>query len=186
MSECPRPLDPIDAEALASGAQPVFSADAAAHAASCRACEAAVEGAARLLAVLESLPAEVGAGPDLAPRVSRLRAFSPRERRTYALWRTPVLLTGALTAGGLALVVAPSLSGSDQAGLSAALLVPSLAFLRSVARFLPELVRFAPTGLEALSEALHVERGLGLLSLLLLLPAGFGLRRVLVRARSRR
>jgi hypothetical protein len=186
VSECPRSLDPIDAEALASGAEPVYSADAAAHAASCGACGAAVGRASRLLAVLENLPQEVGEVPDLAPRVSRLRAFSRRERRTYALWRTPVLMTGALTAGGLALVVTPSLSGSDQAGLSAALLVPTVAFFRSVARFLPELVRFAPGGLEALSEALHVERGLGLLSVLLLLPAAFGLRRVLVRARSRR
>ena len=186
MSDCPRPLDPIDAEALASGAEPVFSADAAAHAASCAWCGAAVGRAARLLAVLEALPEEVGEVPDLAPRVSRLRAFSRQERRTYALWRTPVLLTGALTVGGLALVVTPSLSGSDQAGLSAALLLPTLAFFRTVTRFLPELVRFAPGGLDALSEALHVERGLGLLSLLLLLPAGFGLRRVLARARSRR
>lgn len=186
MSDCLRPLDPIDAEALAAGAEPPFAPDAAGHAAACAACGAAVERAARLTRELERLSLEDSPFPDLAPRVVRLRGFSRLERRTYALWKAPVLLAGGLAAGGFALVLAPSLSGSDQVGLGAALLVPTLAFLRSVARWVPELVRVAPTGLEALSEAFHAERGLGLASLLLLLPAAAGLRRILARERSRR
>ena len=186
MTDCLRPLDPIDAEALAAGAEPVFAADAAAHAAACAACGAAVERAASLTRELEGLSLEGSPWPDLAPRVIRLREFSRRERRTYALWKAPVLLAGALSAGGFALVLAPSLSGSDQAGLGAALIVPTLAFLRSVARWVPELLRVAPSGLEALSDALRAQRALGLAALLLLLPAGAGLRRVLARERSRR
>ena len=186
MSNCLRPLDPIDAEALAAGAEPLLAADAAGHAAACAACGAAVLRAAGLTRELEGLLPDELPGSDLAPRVIRLREFSGRERRTYALWKAPVLLTGSLGAGGLALVLAPSLSGSDQLGLSAALLVPALALLRAAARSIPELFRFAPSGLEGLSEAFHAQRALGLVSLLLLLPAAVGLRRILVRARSPR
>jgi len=186
VSDCLRPLDPIDAEALAAGAEPLFAADSASHAAACAACGAAVERAAGLTRVLEGLSRDDLPAPELAPRVTRLRAFSPRERRTYALWRAPVLLAGALGAGGLALVLAPSLTASDQVGLGAAAAVPTLAFLRSVARWVPELVRVAPSALDGLSDAFHAERGLGLLSLFLLLPAAAGLRRVLARARSPR
>ena len=186
MSDCLRPLDPIDAEALASGAEPLFAPDAARHVAACAACRDAVERAARLTRELGGLPLDGSPWPDLAPRVIRLREFSRRERRTYALWRAPVLLAGGLAAGGFALVLTPSLSGSDQVGLGAALLVPALAFFRSVGRWIPDLVRLAPTGLEALSEAFHAERGLGLASLLLLIPAGAGLRWILARERSRR
>ena len=186
MIDCPRPLDPIDAEALAAGAEPVLAPDAAAHAAACHACAAAVESAGSLARALDGLSLEVSSLPDLAPRVLRLRPFSRRERRTYALWRAPVLLAGALGVGGLSLVVAPSLSASDQAGLGAALLVPALAFFRSVARWVPDLLRVAPTGLDGLSQAFQAERGLGLVCLLLLLPAAAGLRRVLARARSPR
>jgi hypothetical protein len=186
VSDCLRPLDPIDAEALAAGAEPLFTPDAAGHAAACPACGAAVERAARLTRELESLTQTESPFPDLATRVIRLRDFSGRERRTYALWRAPVLLAGGLAAGGFALVLAPSLTGSDQAGLGAALLVPTLAIVRAVARWVPELLRVAPTGLEALSDAFRAERGLGLAALLLLIPAAAGLRRVLARERSRR
>ena len=186
MSDCLRPLDPIDAEALAAGAEPLLAADAAGHAAACAACRAAVERAARLMRDLDGPSQEGSPFPDLAPRIIRLREFSGRERRTYALWRAPVLLAGALGAGGFALILAPSLSGSDQVGVGAALLVPTLAFLRAMTRWIPELLRVAPTGLEALSEAFRAERGLGLAALLLLLPAGAGLRWVLARERSRR
>jgi hypothetical protein len=186
VSDCLRPLDPIDAEALAAGAEPPFAPDAAGHAAACAACGAAVERAARLTRELEGLSRQESTFPDLAARVMRLRDFSARERRTYALWRAPVLLAGGLAAGGFALVLAPSLSGSDQAGLGAALLVPTLAILRAVARWVPELLRVAPTGLEALSEAFRAQRGLGLAALLLLIPAAAGFRWVLARERSRR
>ena len=63
---------------------------------------------------------------------------------------------------------------------------PIVAFVRSLARWAPALVRSAPSGLEALSDVLHQERLVGLVSLLLLVPAGLGLRRAFARARGRR
>ena len=186
MSLCPRPLDPIDVEAVASGSEPPFAPDAAGHAAACASCGAAVERARGLALELEGLSRAVPAIADLAARVTRLRAFSARERRTYALWRAPILLSAATAAGGLALLLAPNLTAGDQAGVATAAVVPILAFVRSLARWAPALVRVAPSGLEALSEALHQERLVGLLSLLLLLPAAFGLRRTFARARGRR
>jgi hypothetical protein len=186
VNRCPRPLDPIDAEALASGVEPAFSPDAAEHAASCPACGAAVEQAKALTRTLEGLADSDSPLADLADRVSHLRAFSARERRTYALWQHPVLLTVALAVGGLAFLVGPSLSAGEQAGLSAAALAPVLAFLRSIPRWGSDLARIAPSALEALADAFARERALGIASLLLLVPSAFGLTRVFARARSRR
>lgn len=186
MSPCPRPLDPIDAEAVAAGAEPLFVPDSAAHAASCPDCGAAVERARLLSEDLDGLASAPFPVPDLAERVVRLRTFSARERRTYALWRAPVLLTGGLAAGGLALLLVPALTAADQAGLAGAALAPLLGFFRSAARWAPDLAKVAPSGLEALSQAFSQERALGLAALILLLPSAFGLTRVFARARSRR
>ena len=186
MSLCPRPLDPIDVEAVASGAEPPVAPDAAGHAGACAVCGAAVEQARSLALLLEGLSREVLPVADLAPRVDRLRAFSARERRTYALWQAPILLSATTAAAGLVLLLAPNLTAGDQAGLETAALVPILALVRSLARWAPTLVRVAPSGLEALSDALRQERFVGLVSLLLLVPAAFGLRRAFARARGRR
>ena len=186
MSPCPRPLDPIDAEAIAAGVEPLFAPDSAAHAASCAACGAAVAQARTLSEDIDGLSSIPFPIPDLADRVVRLRPFSPRERRTYALWRAPVLLAGGLAAGGLGLLLVPALTGSDQAGLAGGALVPLLAFFRSLARWAPDLARVAPSGFEALAQAFSQERALGIAALLLLLPSAFGLTRVFSRARSRR
>jgi hypothetical protein len=123
---------------------------------------------------------------DLAGRVTRLRAFSRRERRTYALWRAPILLSGGLAVAGFALLVAPALTAGEQAGLGAAALAPILALVRSLGRWAFELARFAPPALDALADSLSVERTLGLALLLLLAPSAFGLTRVFARTRSRR
>jgi hypothetical protein len=186
MSPCPRPLDPIDAEAVAAGAEPVFAPDSAVHAASCAPCGAAVARARLLSEDLDGLSPTPFPVPDLAARVVRLRAFSPRERRTYALWRAPVLLAGGLLVGGLALISVPALTAAEQAGFGSAALVPLLGFFRSLARWAPDLVRVAPSGLEALARAFSEERALGVAALLLLLPSAFGLTRVFSRARGRR
>lgn len=185
MTPCPRPLDPIDAEAVAAGAEPVFASDAAAHAAECPACAGTVRLAEGLGLALEALsgPAEGLSG--LADRVTRLRAFSPRERRTYALWQAPVLLDLALLLGGVALLALPTLTGSEQVSVGAAALAPALALARSTAGWLLETVRVAPSGLRALSEGLHGQSALGLASLAILVPAGLGLRRVLARVPGR-
>ena len=186
MNRCERPLDPIDAEALASGAEPVYAEDAAIHAASCGACGAALDRARRLTEALDGLSRALTPPPDLAERVTRLRSFSRRERRTYALWRAPVLLSAALSVAGLGLLLGPSISAGEQAGLGAAALAPILAFVRSLGRWAADLARVAPAGLDALSDALARDRSIGLASLLLLVPSAFGLTRVFARVRSRR
>ena len=186
MNVCPRPLDSIDAEAVASGAEPLFAADAAAHAAACESCGSAVESANGLIRALEGLSQAAPPVSYLAGRVIRFRAFSRRERRTYALWRAPILLSGGLAVGGLMLLVAPALTAGEQAGLGATALAPILALARSLARWAFDLARFAPPALDALSDSLRVERTLGLAALLLLAPSVFWLTRVFARARSRR
>ena len=192
MTPCPRPLDPIDAEAVAAGAEPVYAPDAAAHAASCASCGERVRAAEALRLALDGLTEALEPAPEpvrlegLADRVTRLRAFSSRERRTYALWRAPVLLDLALGAGGVALLALPALTASEQVSVGAAALAPALALARSAAGWAFETLRVAPSGLAALSDGLRGQSGLGLVALALLVPAGFGLRRVLARASGRR
>ena len=186
MTECHRPLDPIDADALAAGAEPVFAADAAAHAAGCAACGARIEAARGLLAALDGLEQPVDRVAGLAERVTRLRAFSSRERRTYALWNAPVLLTAGLSGTGLALLTLPALSAGEQISLGVAASAPLLGLLRSAGRLAADFLAAAPRGLEALSQGMRGEGTLGLVALALLLPVGFALSRVLVRAPGRR
>jgi hypothetical protein len=183
---CPRPLDPIDAEALASGAEPVLASDAARHAAGCESCGARIEAARSLLEALEGLSGAPEAVSGLADRVMRLRPFSARERRTYALWNTPVLLTAATAVSGTALLAFPGLSAAEQISLGAAASAPLVGLYRSVARWAGDLLALAPQGLEALSQGLRQEAHLGWWALLLLLPLGFGLSRVLARVPGRR
>jgi hypothetical protein len=190
VTSCPRPLDPIDAEAVAAGAEPVFARDAAAHAAACAPCGervSLVAGLSRSLeASLEAVSEPAAAVPGLADRVTRLRAFSSRERRTYALWQAPLLLDVALGIGGMALLALPALTASEQVSLGAAALTPAFALARATAAWLGETLRLAPSGLEALSDGLHGQSALGLAALAILVPAGLGLRRVLARVPGRR
>jgi hypothetical protein len=183
---CPRPLDPIDAEAVAAGAEPVWASDAARHASECPPCGQLVRSVLALTEELEGLSGEVEPIAGLSERVTRLRAFSGRERRTYALWRGPLALDAVLAAGGVALLALPLLTASEQVALGTAALTPLLAFARSAARWLADLLSTAPVGLEALSEGLRTQSTLGIAALLLLLPAGLGLSRVLSRASSRK
>ena len=182
---CPRPLDPADAQALASGEEPPFAADAAAHAARCPSCGAAVREAALLSEALEGLLAPAPPA-GLAAQVVRLRPFSRAERRSLALWRGPLSLSAGVFLAGTLLLALPGLSAADQAGLGAAALAPLAGVLRSCLRWISEVGRSAPEGVEALASALRQEASLGLAALLLLLPAGLGLRRTLARAAHRR
>ncbi len=192
MSLCDRPLDPLDAEAIASGAEPLYARDATEHARVCASCEQAVSVAARLSREIDAmaapdfpLPAWPDRLPDLAGAVVRLRPFSPRERRDFALWRGPCLVAVLLFFSGLLLLVLPGISAGEQAGLAAAALAPFLALLRAGARSLAEVATAWPAGLEALGQAMRREQGLGLACLILLAPLVFGVRRVLVRERRR-
>lgn len=189
MTECRRPLDPIDADALAAGAEPVHAADAAVHAAGCAACGARILAARGLLEALDGLPGPVegvGLSGGLADRVTRLRAFSPRERRTYALWNAPVLLTAGLAGAGTALLTLPTLTAGEQVSVGVAASAPLLALARSAARWALDFLTLAPRGLEALSQGMRGEGTLGLVALALLVPVGLALSRVLLRAPGRR
>jgi len=186
VTDCPRPLDPIDADAVAAGAEPVFAADAALHGAACAACGARIEAARGLLAALDGLARPEPALPGLAERVTRLRAFSSRERRTYALWNTPVLLTAGLAGSGIALLTLPTLTAAEQVSLGAAASAPLWSLVRSAGRWAADLLALAPRGLEALSQGMREESTLGLVALVLLVPIGLALSRVLVRAPGRK
>ena len=186
MTSCSRPLDPIDAEAVAAGAEPVFAQDAASHAAACGSCGQLVASARGLSESLEGFSEPLGGLSGLADRVVRLRAFSRKERRTYALWHAPVLLDLALALAGTALLALPALTASEQVSVGAAALAPLVALARSAAGWALEALRIVPTGLQALSEGLHGQSALGLAALALLVPAGLGLRRVLARVPGRR
>jgi hypothetical protein len=186
VTPCHRPLDPIDVEAVAAGADPVVSRDAARHIEACDPCRVRVEASEALLKALEGLPDGPAPVPDLVRRVTRLRPFSKRERRTYALWKIPTLLSFGLGVSGFALLARPVLTASEQASAGAAALVPLLALVRSTARWAIDLVTLAPMGLQALSQGLRQDSGIGLAALGLLLPLALGLRRVLARAPGRR
>ncbi len=190
MRPCPRPLDPIDAEAVAAGAEPLLAPDAAVHARECPGCQALIVTARALSEALEGLSgATEPVRPEvagLAEKVTRLRAFSRRERRTYALWNGPVLLNVFLGVSGLALLALPALTASEQASLGAAAAMPVLALARSAVRWAADLLRLAPTALEALSEGMRQDGTLGIVALLLLPPLTLGLGRVLARAPGRK
>ena len=191
MRPCPRPLDPIDAEAVASGAEPLMAADAASHARECASCQSMIVAARAISEALEGLsgasePGDAAlpvGGLGLAERVTRLRSFSRRERRTYALWNAPVLLNLGTALSGLALLTLPALTASEQASLGAAAAAPILALARSAVRWAADLLRLAPTALEALSEGMRQDGTLGIVALLLLPPLSLGLARVVARAR---
>src|SRR5262249_2431561 len=159
LNPCRRPLDPTDAEALASGERPLCAADAAEHVRECPACSEAVSRAAAFDRVLDELGgASVPASrepPALAGGFVRLRSFSGRERRDFALWRGPVLFAFALFASGFLLLALPGLSAREQVGLSAAAFAPVFALLRAVLRSLSETAGAATSVLEPLCVALR-------------------------------
>jgi hypothetical protein len=190
---CARPLDPLDVEALASGAAPVHSADAREHSLACSPCSERISAAAAFAGELDGLggfPAEGPAvalenGPDFAGRVLRLRPFSRRERRDFALWRGPCLLAAALFVSGLIALALPGISARDQAGLAAAALAPLGALVRAWVRWLVDVAVASPTALEALGQAMRREQAIGFACLLLLAPVVWGFRRAFARERRR-
>jgi predicted anti-sigma-YlaC factor YlaD len=186
VNPCHKPLDPLDIDALAAGAEPVLSDGAAAHAAGCPACRAAVAEAARLAEALSNVGPVAALPPDFADRVVRLRPFSRSERMRLALWGLPLGVGVAVFGAGILLLGAPLLTGSQQAGLATALLAPVPGILRAMARSAAETIRLAPVSLDALAATLRGDFAAGLGMLLLLVPASFGLRRAIARARSPR
>jgi hypothetical protein len=186
VTQCQRPLDPIDAEAVAAGAEPVFAEDAALHGAGCRACGARIEAARGLQQALDGLSGPCQPVSGLVERVTRLRAFSLRERRTYALWNAPVLTMAGLAGCGVALLALPGLTAAEQISLGAAASAPLLGLARSAARWAADLIALAPSGFEALSRGMRQEATLGVAALVLLVPLGLALSRVLARVPGRK
>jgi hypothetical protein len=190
---CARPLDPVDAEALASGEPAVHAADALEHSRACSSCSARVSAAAALARELDGLTGPYGEEPppdlapfaDLAGRVVRLRPFSRRELRDFALWRGPCLLAAALFFSGLAVLALPGLSARAQAGLAAAAFAPAAALLRAAARWILDLAAASPAGLEALGQAMRREQAVGVACLLLLAPVVWASRRAFARVSRR-
>jgi hypothetical protein len=184
-------LDSLDVEAIASGA-PVESS-AREHARACPACTQRVAAAAAFAGELDGLggfpafesPAGLGPMPDFAARILRLRPFSRRERRDFALWRGPCLLAAGLFFSGLVALALPGLSAREQAGLSAAALAPLAALVRAWARWLTDVAVASPAALQALGQALRGERTVGFACLLLLAPVVWGFKRAFARERRR-
>jgi len=183
MSPCPRPIDPIDAQALAGGAEPVFDPHAGEHVQACGRCRDQVALAVRLDQTLEGVAPELAAH-DLSDRVIRLRPFSRRELRDFSLWRAPLGLSAGVFLAGLVALTLPALTLSEQAGLAGmAVIGPFWMLVRTFPRFLAEVFAAGPAGLAALSEVFRGQAGLGLAALALLAPTAFGLSRALARAR---
>jgi hypothetical protein len=172
---CARRIDPLDAEAVASGTEPVLAADAAAHAAVCPECGAAVAEAGRIGSELSALATSVEPPAGFTSRILRIRPFSRRERLAVSLWAGPAAFSVGLFCAGLAMLGLP--------GVGIAAILPAVGVLRSFGLWLDELWHVAPVGLESLSAALRHEQTLGFAAALLFVPLAFGLKRVLARAR---
>jgi hypothetical protein len=183
VNRCSHPIDPIDAEALAAGAEPVLAPDAGLHVRQCLVCQERVEGAGQFAWSLEEAVSDGGPGPDLVERVLRLRAFSRREKRDFALWRGASALTAGVFFAGLLLATLPALSGREQADLGLAAAAPLLALLRSLARSLAGGVSAAPASLDALAQSLRGQSSIGVSAIALLVPVLLGFRWALARAR---
>ncbi len=174
---CRRPLDPLDLEALASGESPLVAPDAAGHAAACPECGRRLElfrGMDAWLAGAEPSPVP----PALAGSVARLRAFSRREKWSLRVWAIPLSLCAALlAASGLALSI-PVPTSAEQGGLWASALAAEARALLAWPRLLRQAL---PPALAALGDAARAERSLSAAAILLLIPVGFAVRRVLAR-----
>jgi hypothetical protein len=180
---CSNPIDPIDAEALAAGAEPVLAPDAGVHVRQCLGCQERVESAGRFAVSLEEPVPDRGPGPDLVERILRLRAFSRREKRDFTLWRGAAALALGVFLAGLLLAALPALAGREQADLGLAAAAPLLALFRSLARSLADGAGAAPAALDALAQSFRGQSSIGVAALALLAPILLGLRWALARAR---
>jgi hypothetical protein len=183
LTDCREPLEAADVEALACASEPVVRPDAAAHAFRCAPCAARVASARELDGLLAGISAVDAVPADLADRVLRLRPFSRAERR-FAVWRAALLLLAAMLGAGTSLVA--GIAGPrEQVGFAAAFLASAAGVLRAGLRWLGDLTQSTPEGLSALSQLL-APTSAGLAAMLLLVPAGFALSRVLSRSFARR
>src|SRR6266542_221612 len=86
VNPCARPLDPLDAEAIASGAEPVYARDASEHARVCPSCGQAVSDAAVLAQLFALLRAVARSLAELASAwPAGLEALGQAMRREQTL-----------------------------------------------------------------------------------------------------
>ena len=178
---CERPLDPLDLEALASGEAPLLAGDAREHAASCPECGGRLEAFRGMGEWLAGVPAAVPVPRGFAESVQRLRAFSRRERWSPRLWAAPAALFFALLAASAFVLALPALSSAEQVRLWAALASAFGGEIRALALWPRLLLEALPPGMSALGEAARAERSFSAAAILLLLPAGFAVRKVFAR-----
>lgn len=173
---CTRPLEALDLEAIASGEEPLIAPDAAGHAGSCEECSRRLAAFQALGSWLADLP-----GPEVPPTfaagIERRRGFSPREKRSMAIWKGPAALFGALLGGSGAFLSMPVFGASEQAGLLAAFALE----WRSAAAWPLSLARALPGSVTALSELLLRDRAFAAFSILAMLPAGYAVSRLWAR-----
>ena len=173
---CTRPLDALDLEAIASGEEAVIAPDARGHAAGCPECGARVRSFRAFGDWLAELPLpEVPEA--FAAGIERRRAFSAREKRSIGLWKGPAFLFAGLAGASAALIALPAFGAADQAGFLAAVGLEWKAAVLWPAAW----VRALPASVSALSGILLRDRGFAALSILLMLPAGFGVARLWAR-----
>jgi hypothetical protein len=158
--------------------------EAVAHVDSCPDCSARLRAFSALSEWLEpgSLP-EPPAG--LAGRVERLRSFSRRERWSLRIWRAPLGLGAALVGLSAAILALPVLSASENASLAAALAGALRSEGQALLRWPAALWSAFPAGISALSEAVLGQRSLAAVLVLLLLPSGWALSRLIRRRGAR-
>jgi hypothetical protein len=173
---CTRPLDAIDLEALASGESPVLAPDAGEHAAGCLDCGRRLDAFRALgewLSDVSIPPVPEG----FAERIERLRGFSVAEARSWRVWRPPLLGSAGLLAASAAFLSFPAFSAGEQASLLGALALE----WKSLLLWPVSLVRSLPATVGAVSDLLLRDRGFAALSILLMLPVGFGVTRLWAR-----
>ena len=182
---CPHPLDPIDIEALASGESPVCDPAASEHVSACMACRERVD----LYGLLGREIDDIGAFPEQPVIVlsgfERLRPFTRAERRSIRVWSPAGLLAASLFLSSAILLAIPVLTVSEQAGLAAALGAAAGGEVRALAQWAREVFQSFAPGVAAGSDLALADRTAAAGALLLLIPGGWSLARLLA-ARSQR
>lgn len=173
---CTRPLDALDLEALASGEAPILVPDAREHVQSCPDCGRRLDAFRALgewLSDVSIPPVPEG----FVERIDRLRGFSAAEARSWRIWRVPALASAGLLAGSAVLLSLPAFSAGEQAGFLGTLALE----WKSLLLWPVSLLRSLPAAVAAFSDVLLRDRGFAALSILLMLPAGFGVTRLWAR-----
>jgi len=172
---CVKPLDPLDIEALASGSQAPSGAAARAHVEVCEDCERQIADLQALESLLDSGRDAIMVPPGFFPKIQRLRAFSPAERRRLSLWVAPAALLSALVAGSAGVISA----GGSFLPAAGAEVAAAWDWPAAIARALPAAAAGA-------SDLIAAQRGAAAAAVLLLLPFGLAASRLIAHRQKAR